>query len=271
MESVVNMGQIPAGCDAQCGPTNASCCSFSEQEIVDCTLGGADTCKKGGEPHDGIIEVVNRNGTISTESSTEVATGIIGYFNGTHGDETALATEVGSRGVISIGIDASGIGFQMYAGGVYSDKQCKNSIDKLDHGVAIVGYGVGSPLAPGPTPPKPGPADCKNNHYKFSCTREKGCYWCKDASGLEYCFNQQCPMGSAGAAARNSSAAASAPAVAAAAAAAVRNTNVDTSYWMLRNSWGWRWGLGGYVTMAHDDNNMCGVATDAVFAVTSSS
>ena len=33
--------------------------------------------------------------------------------------------------------------FQLYAGGVYSDHQCKNTPKALNHGVSVVGYGVG--------------------------------------------------------------------------------------------------------------------------------
>merc|ERR1719473_51145 len=40
----------PACSGTTCGPQNASCCVFSDQEVADCTLGGADTCDKGGEP-----------------------------------------------------------------------------------------------------------------------------------------------------------------------------------------------------------------------------
>ena len=60
----------------RCGKQNNTCCSFSEQEIVDCTLAGADTCKVGGEPHDGVLAVVqNLSGSINTEAQYPYTSG----------------------------------------------------------------------------------------------------------------------------------------------------------------------------------------------------
>ena len=71
-------------------------------------------------------------------------------------DEAALAEASYSTATISVGIDASSFGFQLYAKGVYNDLKCKNGPDDLDHGVAVVGFGTGDPSPPGPPGP-PGP------------------------------------------------------------------------------------------------------------------
>ena len=38
-------------------------------------------------------------------------------------------------------------------------------------------------------------------------------------------------------------------------------------YWLVRNSWGTSWGEQGYFKMAMNKNNMCGLATWAVYPV----
>jgi len=132
--------------------------SFSEQELVDCVNGGADTCALGGEMHDGYLYVISAGG-IETESDypytatsgskcgfdkSKSAGTFTSYLNVTTTDEVALAQAINDRPTVSVGIDASSIWFQLYSTGVYDDTTCKSDWNDLDHGVTVVGYGVDS-------------------------------------------------------------------------------------------------------------------------------
>ncbi|XP_028640025.1 cathepsin Q-like [Grammomys surdaster] len=45
------------------------------------------------------------------------------------------------------------------------------------------------------------------------------------------------------------------------------NETDDNNYWLIKNSWGKKWGLGGYMKIAKDRNNHCGIATFAQYPI----
>ena len=94
--------QCVANCSISGGSVNKTrCCAFSDQEIADCTLGGADTCNAliflplfppfppradmfsscdvGGEPHDALLWLAGHDGaTLNTEKQYPYVSGETG-------------------------------------------------------------------------------------------------------------------------------------------------------------------------------------------------
>lgn len=263
MEGAFNLhhkASIPSACKTHCGEDKVPCCSFSEQEVADCTKDGAEDCDTGGMPEDGIDEISNRrSGSINTQDqypytsgesgtltqcspkSMPVSAGIKGYGKIAKGDEDALKQATYQNSIISVAIDASSWAFQFYDSGIYTDSACRNGDAALDHGVALIGYGSGDPVPPGPPP-----ADCKNIHYKSPCAKTEGCNWCTDGTGFSWCQNSVCPSSLD---------------------QSLKSDATAGTYWTVKNSWGADWGMNGFIAMARNHRNMCGIATDALYVM----
>ncbi|WJX72429.1 hypothetical protein P8452_56314 [Trifolium repens] len=125
--------------------------SLSEQELVDCDVNGEDQGCEGGLMDDAFEFIIKNNGlsteaqypyqgvdgTCNTNEKGISAATISGYENVPANNELALQKVVANQPV-SVAIDASGNDFQFYTSGVFTGS-CGT---ELDHGVAVVGYGV---------------------------------------------------------------------------------------------------------------------------------
>lgn len=128
--------------------------SLSEQHLIACNTGGANTGCSGGDMDDAFTYLENHGGGLCTEdtypyenkdgtcseSSCSVAipsTSMVGFKDVPVGDEAALMEAVVQQPV-SVAIQANQINFQSYHSGIVT-KECGS---KVDHGVLLVGYGT---------------------------------------------------------------------------------------------------------------------------------
>merc|ERR1712168_1043751 len=171
---------------AMCTSGQQDCSSWSgasEQQLVDC--GGKDNTDLG--PY---YDMACNGGWIDNALYYVMQTGYIdGYDNypyvsgSTKNSEAELTSALAQVGAVGIAIDAGGIGFQLYSGGVYVSNTCSST--RLNHAVTAVGYG-----------------------------------------------------------------------------------NMDgQDYFTVKNSWGTVWGDQGYILMAANRNNQCGVAATPAYAI----
>ncbi|KAK4440035.1 Senescence-specific cysteine protease SAG39 [Sesamum alatum] len=124
--------------------------SLSEQELVDCDTSGEDQGCNGGLMDDAFKFIIHNDGlttesnypyqgtdgTCKSQKEASSAAKITGYEDVPADDESALLKAVANQPV-SVAIDASGMAFQFYMGGVFTG-DCGT---ELDHGVTAVGYG----------------------------------------------------------------------------------------------------------------------------------
>eukprot|EP00930_Biecheleria_cincta_P071237 TRINITY_DN58751_c0_g1_i1.p1 TRINITY_DN58751_c0_g1~~TRINITY_DN58751_c0_g1_i1.p1 ORF type:complete len:475 (-),score=113.42 TRINITY_DN58751_c0_g1_i1:169-1593(-) len=126
--------------------------SLSEQELVDCDHNGDHGCK-GGLPSNAFQDMIKnglglepesaypytgRDGACTVKQAKEVA--FIKGFKQISTDEDQMAAALVQYGPLSIGLNAGPM--QWYMGGVAHPFKLLCNPKRIDHGVAIVGYGV---------------------------------------------------------------------------------------------------------------------------------
>jgi C1A family cysteine protease len=149
--------------EGQYAKLSESLLSLSEQDLVDCVKnvkipGQSDTCCDGCEG--GLMDyafqymIDSQSGTDDTESSYKYTARngrckfekskafkdakVTKYTDITKGSESELMDATANVGPISVAVNANNA-WQLYSGGVLKPLFCPGS--KLDHGVAVVGYG----------------------------------------------------------------------------------------------------------------------------------
>ena len=123
--------------------------SFSEQQLVDCSKAEGNQGCNGGLMDDAFTYLEKnkieteadygytaRDGTCKYDA-TKGVTGDKSFHDVTPKDPVALKTAL-QGGPVSVAIDAGGLNFQLYFGGIMKHF-CGTS---LDHGVLVVGYGT---------------------------------------------------------------------------------------------------------------------------------
>jgi len=136
---------------------------LSTQQIISCDKGEDDGCDGGDTVT--AYQYVEKAGGLDTASDypdkshktgktgkctwdKEKAAKVTGFSYATkpcdsgqckNQDEDALATALANKGPVSICVNAGGMGWQNYMGGIYK-KKCSGAASKLDHCVQLVGY-----------------------------------------------------------------------------------------------------------------------------------
>jgi C1A family cysteine protease len=131
---------------------------LSEQEVVSCDTKFDAGCA-GGNMDDALDWIIKKGGIASTADYPytsgktgkdgkcqvvgDIAGSISAYEKIAKKDELSMISAA-AVSALSVGIDASGIGFMLYNGGVFDDskKECKPGA--RDHGVVVVGYEAGT-------------------------------------------------------------------------------------------------------------------------------
>eukprot|EP00126_Sphaerothecum_destruens_P007153 Sdes_comp19714_c0_seq2m11655 len=131
---------------------------LSEQQVLDCASNptyGNQGCD-GGVLDQAFRYIRDSQGVVSFKSYPytgvqgkchtnpfAVVANITGWFDIPFGDEETLKEMVATKGPVAVAIHVSNK-FKFYKSGVYYEPGCLNSLDQLNHGVVVIGYGTDS-------------------------------------------------------------------------------------------------------------------------------
>jgi KDEL-tailed cysteine endopeptidase len=125
--------------------------SLSEQQLVDCAVGGNNHGCSGGWMEDAFSYILQNQGIATEENypyqamegscdqerASNYAARITSFEDVTPNSEEALLQAVATQ-PISVAIDASSLAFQHYSMGVYNG-ECGT---QMTHAVTVIGYGI---------------------------------------------------------------------------------------------------------------------------------
>jgi len=176
----------------------------------------------------------------------------VASFNGCYdistGDESLLEDGIAQLGPVSVAIDAGLSSFHNYVSGVYYAPTCSST--ELDHAVTATGFGV-VPAANSAIS-----ATCTEQDFECEILAEdsKFTYPCISAPNGQFAPTQGKPAWKV---------TQNIPGVDCNAPSAW----AGQEFYMVKNSWGLEWGMNGYIMMARNQDNNCGIATAPSYVV----
>merc|ERR1719461_112286 len=233
--------------------------SLSAQQLTDCTSDGSmgfyttDGCNGGFSQNAFAYEVAAGGiepwtaypfADMQTECAYNSAESVASFsscYDVTYGDEAVLEAGIAQLGPVSVAIDAGLSSFHNYVSGVYYASTCSST--ELDHAVIATGYGtvpaVSSSISTTCTEEDfMCEVFAENAWFKYPCITQPSDSKARKVTGNTAGVNCNAPSQWAG-----------------------------QEFYMVKNSWGIDWGMQGYIMMARNQNNNCGIATAPSYVV----